>query len=735
MKTMPAASRRTPHRGMTVILVLAMLSITLALSYAMLRTQATNEQVQRNSSERGSARQAAQAGMSIALRKMHEANWGGVGVTLSGELGDGLSYRATYTTGDASLTASSPDYWLYPYRVTVTAVGTATDPGSPGIEATHTIRTVVQLVPRKLADEPANWTALQPYTVCQWGTGLGREFNLDFPSRIEGPVSLQNEIRYLANYPGDGDERPFDGQIDEVVIFGSALTGAEILALKTGTLLLPVLAALPGRDPIAWWRLDEASGTSVASSQWNGHHGLFDGATPGNSSVAAPGSSLSANFDGYNDHIHLGGLNVGGSEITILAWFKADSFNEFGRLVAKATGVDEADQYWMLSTAEESGRQRLRFRVKTSSGTDTLVASSGNLSTGVWTFAAAVYSGSQMRLYKDGVLVGSQSKSGSLTTNSSVLASIGNSPVGSPRARLLRDLEAMRKANLGDHRPFSTTVNAPLAATPGEVQSLITDETNVPLNNISQGSGVAPVTHPGNVQTYRLYPGGQSYSVPTLGSSLSNVSYGPDPQTNPLGLFKYPYELALNNSVTVQGTLLTYDNSSRADVQVRGSNVRLSAVNLPQLYGDSRTYQLPVIMARDDVSIYDGSQSAITGLMVAGDEYEVLNGSQGTTLSVQGKLLTAELSIAPRSEWHQSTDWWKARLTSFMTQLNGAKPARYFPQWLKNNYSLDYVPKITIKPDPASVTYHWHDWTQPLLVAHPDDGALRWDIIDWRDNP
>jgi hypothetical protein len=170
-------------------------------------------------------------------------------------------------------------------------------------------------------------------------------------------------------------------------------------------------------------------------------------------------------------------------------------------------------------------------------------------------------------------------------------------------------------------------------------------------------------------------------------------------------------------------------------VQVRGSNVKLSAVNLPQLYGDSRTYQLPVIAARDDVSIFDGSNSAITGLVIAGDEYEVLHGSQDTTLNLQGKVVAGELSIAPRSEWYQSTDWWRARLTSFMQQLSGANPTRYFPQWLKDNYSLDYAPKITIKPDPASITYHWQDWTQPLFVAHPDDGGLRWDIIDWRDNP
>ena len=82
----------------------------------------------------------------------------------------------------------------------------------------------------------------------------------------------------------------------------------------------------------------------------------------------------------------------------------------------------------MLSTILDGGSIRLRFRLKTAGGTKTLIASSGNVFEGEWVHAAAVYDGSQMRLYKDGVLVGTTTKSGSITQNDSVPVWIGGNP-------------------------------------------------------------------------------------------------------------------------------------------------------------------------------------------------------------------------------------------------------------------------------------------------------------------
>ena len=69
---------------------------------------------------------------------------------------------------------------------------------------------------------------------------------------------------------------------------------------------------------------------------------------------------------------------------------------------------------------------RLRFRLKTGSSTSTLGASP-NLPTNQWVHIAAVYDGSKMRIYQNGVQVGSMNKTGNITqSNYNVL--VGANP-------------------------------------------------------------------------------------------------------------------------------------------------------------------------------------------------------------------------------------------------------------------------------------------------------------------
>ena len=69
-----------------------------------------------------------------------------------------------------------------------------------------------------------------------------------------------------------------------------------------------------------------------------------------------------------------------------------------------------------------------RFRLKTGGNTTTLVASSGNLSNNTWVHVAAVYDSATMRLYLDGLEVGSTAKIGAISTNSTVSVWIGSNP-------------------------------------------------------------------------------------------------------------------------------------------------------------------------------------------------------------------------------------------------------------------------------------------------------------------
>jgi hypothetical protein len=211
------------------LIVIGLLAITIALSYTMIRSQATMVHIQGTISRVGDARQAAYTGMMIAIRRMHEADWEGVEKTVTGNLDDLTSYEVTLQTGDAALLPTAPGYAEYPFRVTLVSHGRAVNPGNPDVVQTHTIKAVMQLVRRKLSDPPEQWSALQQYTVYQWS---GRDSHVQVPVRTEGPVRLQGSLNLSEQYPsydaariryltdleqmraaGRGDYRPFLGPV------------------------------------------------------------------------------------------------------------------------------------------------------------------------------------------------------------------------------------------------------------------------------------------------------------------------------------------------------------------------------------------------------------------------------------------------------------------------------------------------------------------------------------------
>ena len=185
-----------------------------------------------------------------------------------------------------------------------------------------------------------------------------------------------------------------------------------------------------GLEPyvVGAWGFEESVGTLVADASGNGNDGvLANGAA--RSADGYFGNALET--DGAVGNVDLGGIDVAGSEITVMAWINADDFETLdARIVSKSTGSAEQDQTWMLSTI--SG-PRLRFRLSTNGSTSTLLGSGGTLSSSTWIHAAATYDGSTMVLYQDGLLVGSMAKSGNIDTDPSVLAWMGASPGASAK--------------------------------------------------------------------------------------------------------------------------------------------------------------------------------------------------------------------------------------------------------------------------------------------------------------
>lgn len=174
---------------------------------------------------------------------------------------------------------------------------------------------------------------------------------------------------------------------------------------------------------LAHYPFDEGGGALAQDISGNNYHGTLTGPTW---TEGRRGGGLQ--FDGLDDRVELGNLDVTGSAITIMAWIRIESFtgsSSDGRIISKADGVQDDDHYWMLSTIN-SGTTQLRFRLKTEGTTTTLIG--GDVSVGAWYHAAAVYDGSEMRIYLNGTPVATVAKTGALSQNSGIAAWIGDQP-------------------------------------------------------------------------------------------------------------------------------------------------------------------------------------------------------------------------------------------------------------------------------------------------------------------
>ena len=178
---------------------------------------------------------------------------------------------------------------------------------------------------------------------------------------------------------------------------------------------------------IAHYSFDNIAGVTVSDQSGNGNDAIRSG------TKVVPGKiGNGLQFDGKSDYVVSRAFDVVGSEITLSAWIKANGFGiHDARIISKATGTEEQDHYWMLSTMENNG-SKLRFRLKTNGQTSTLIGTQ-NIPVGKWVHAMASYDGSHMRLYLDGKDNGSVSKMGNISINPAVGIRVGDNPKTSAR--------------------------------------------------------------------------------------------------------------------------------------------------------------------------------------------------------------------------------------------------------------------------------------------------------------
>ena len=181
---------------------------------------------------------------------------------------------------------------------------------------------------------------------------------------------------------------------NRISFFAAALLCAALMASP----------ALATTAPVGVWTLDEGSGTHVTDGSGNGNNGVLSGGVSWVPGIS--GSALS--FDGSTGEVKVADNTVlePASTVTVSAWIKhAGSPGSFSYVVAKGANGCIAASYG-LYTGPDGG---LEFYVSQSHGS--VYARSADAGQhvwdGQWHLAVGTYDGSTVRLYIDGVEVGS----------------------------------------------------------------------------------------------------------------------------------------------------------------------------------------------------------------------------------------------------------------------------------------------------------------------------------------
>ncbi|ETX04450.1 LamG domain-containing protein [Candidatus Entotheonella palauensis] len=167
--------------------------------------------------------------------------------------------------------------------------------------------------------------------------------------------------------------------------------------------------------PIAYWRFNETSGTSIQDHTGKGHDGtLHGGVTLGQPGIVADG--LAASFDGETGYIEVtDSIWGGGREVTIEAWVNVSQTSGDFEAIVSAVGLEfvhlQLHTGGNISVYTDTGYSLLPIVAQTPLD--------------VWRHIALVASPSLVCLYVDGVEVGS-STTAFATIHSTTTLRIGN---------------------------------------------------------------------------------------------------------------------------------------------------------------------------------------------------------------------------------------------------------------------------------------------------------------------
>ena len=206
----------------------------------------------------------------------------------------------------------------------------------------------------------------------------------------------------------------YDGIIDDIRLYKKAFSSNEALQLYT---FAP--------SPVAYWKLDDGSGTTTNDSSTNGN---VSSAFTGNTTWAIGKYGSALNFDGTNDVarvVETTSTDLGASthSYTVSAWIKTTTnFSVAPNIVAK-NGGSSAFPYGLYLDTSENGC----FTFSDGTNTPTACGSTA-LNDGNWHYLTGIRDviADKLYMYVDGVLITSSTDSTTATTANNDDVAFGN---------------------------------------------------------------------------------------------------------------------------------------------------------------------------------------------------------------------------------------------------------------------------------------------------------------------
>jgi len=193
----------------------------------------------------------------------------------------------------------------------------------------------------------------------------------------------------------------------------------DYFKVENGTnlpLTSPTVNPTPEPDLIAWWKLNEGSGTVAFDSSGNNYSGTIHGASWTNSQ----GKSF-LNFNGMTDYVSIPSSELSNLDsCTVISWINSD-LAKLGLIIYHGdvgefhmgNGALEQDANWLNTNPTYAN-----FGVKLSNFNWYGVSSSAPMQPNVWHQIAGVWSkGAFLKIYVDGVLAGENNFIPSLDLN------------------------------------------------------------------------------------------------------------------------------------------------------------------------------------------------------------------------------------------------------------------------------------------------------------------------------